>query len=237
MRLGCLGLLVASALQAAISYQGSADLGTTTLATYPVSYTVTGGSTLLVVVISGDTSTDKITGVTYNGVSMTLGDKCSNAGGRWLYLYYLLSPGVGAHNVVVSASPASFMAVVAADYAGVNTSGQPDAATSGGQSSASSSQTVTLTTVANNCWTLLGFAGYNANLPPTAGTGSTRRVFQANFGLPALFDSGGPITPAGSYSMTAAYGGSNNSGAVMVSFSPIVVAPTTPIRHKTSVIR
>ena len=70
-------------------------------------HTVTGANTILwVCAQTGSAGTPAISGVTYNGVSMTAAASSgvqtgSNANQR-IFLYYLVGPATGAHNVVIS---------------------------------------------------------------------------------------------------------------------------------------
>lgn len=208
-----------------IAFVGAADGGDVSSAssrTY--SYTCGSGSNrLLVVAVNGDANSDLITGVTYAGVSMTLIDKqTAGSGERWQYLFYLLSPATGANNVVISASgTCDSIGSGAADYSGVSASGQPDATTKHSTAVSGNTFTTSVATVADNAWTILGDISYNSNIPPTAGTGLTRRTFQASFGSWSIFDSGGVVHPAGSYSMTTNRSGNANSwGHVVGAFSP-----------------
>lgn len=207
----------------AIAFVAAADGGNATATSLTFSYTCGSGSNrLLIVAVIGDLSVDDVTGVTYNGVAMTLIDKqlVVSGGERILYFYYLLNPSSGANNVVVSASSSHFLAALAADYTGVSAL---DNSTKN-EAGSVTSLTTSLTTVANNCWTMLAVDGYSGNSAPTAGTGSTRRTFGAAFGNVGLFDSNAAITPAGSYSMSTGYPGSTGIGHVMASFAPVSAA-------------
>lgn len=197
---------------------GGNNGGTTTSLTF--AHTCTGADRLLVVCVVGDTVTDDVTGVTYNGVSMTL--VLTNAPGsifnRFLYLFYLVAPATGSNNVVISASSNHYLLGGAASYTGVNATGQPD--NSAKQDTTADPTSFSLTPIANNCWTVLIVNSFNGSAPPTAGTGSTRRTFDATFGGWGIFDSNGPITPPSSYNMqTSGYGG-NNVGEIIASFAP-----------------
>lgn len=208
----------------AIAFNAGADLGNNSgSGSLTASYTVsTGSNRMLVVALAGDSSSDNITGLTYAGVAMSLA--CKKApGNRWTYLYYLLGPSSGANNVVISTS-GGYILAVAGDYTGVAQTSQPDATTTNAGSA--TSLTGTLTTIADQCWTIMGFGGYNGNSPPTAGSGSTRRTYDATFGTIGLFDSNAAITPAGSYSMTASYSGTTNENLAMASFSPAAGSPS-----------
>lgn len=188
-------------------------------------YTCSSGSNrLLVVLVLGDTSVNDVTGVTYNGVSMTLAAPPGLAPGgpdnRWLYLFWLVAPATGTNNVVISASSTHYILGGAADYTGVSQTGQPDATTTHAGSGSITALATSITTVANNSWAIL-VENNGGGLPPTANTGDIRRTFDGAFSAWGLFDSNGAITPAGSYSMTTNTGlASNTILHVAASFSP-----------------
>lgn len=211
-----------------VSFVGSADLGNNGgTGTLNVSYTVGSGlNRLLIVGVFGDQATDALTGVTYNGVAMTQYQKTHvDASTRWLYGYYLLNPASGAHTVSITTTTGWILAG-AADYSGVKQV-IPDASVGNSQFfGASGTQTTSLTTVADNCWTIL-IGG--AATTVTAGTGSTlRHTFYT--GGAGMFDSNAPIHPAGSTSMAYGFTGNGNDGmeAVMVSFAPAPVSTARP---------
>lgn len=77
------------------------------------------------------------------------------------------------------------------------------------------SQTQTLTTIADNCWAVMMCHGMY-----TAGTGTTLRIAGDNNSN--LFDGNGLKTPAGSYSLQTTNGSSTGYGAIMASFKPYV---------------
>lgn len=191
------------------------------------SHTVTGSNPILHVavfgdLVSGDATGVKITGVTYNAVAMTLVGKIAEENGatpandRWVYLYELVGPATGAHNVVVSASASIAIAGQSVSHTGAKQSSQPDNFTTNSAAGASSI-TTSLTTVADGCWSVLAIRTSGGTV--SAGSGSTVRTTNAN-GL-SLADSGGPKTPAGSTSMAVTTAGSTTFGVVMASFSPL----------------
>lgn len=211
---------------ASIAFVNAADGGNTTATSLTFSYTTGSGThRLLVVGLMGDSTSDLVTGATYAGSAMTLAQKLAPGGGganRWTYLYWLLNPTSGANNVVISASSSTFIGALAADYTGVKTSGQPDATpvtNAGG--AAITTLTTSLTTVADNSWVILLENSYSGGPPSTAGSGATRRTFDAAFGAIGLFDSNGAVHPAGSYSMTTNRGsGVSTINHILESFSP-----------------
>ncbi len=218
----------------AIAFEGAADLNGVNFSTsYSVNYTCSSNpNRLLIVSFIGDISSgnDDITSVTYNGVSMILGasspsicgDSSSN---RFHYVYYLLNPATGTNVVAITWTNVHFIGVVAADYSGISQVGQPDNVTTHTSALGSAtSLTTSLTTVANNCWIILGEASYEGGTSPTSGAGSTLRVtgVLTTAGEPSIFDSNGPITPAGltSISTNSASNTGNGIDHIMLSFSP-----------------
>jgi hypothetical protein len=192
------------------------------------SHTCTGSLLILFVGFNGDNigAADDITSVTYNGVSMTLAAKQINpasGGDRDTYLYYLLGPATGAHNVVISCTSSHVLQGGAVSYTGVKQSGQPDATAINFEVTPSAKTlTTSVTTVADNCWTVLVEGCFDA-ANPLAGAGSTRRTFDGVNGGWGLFDSNAPKTPAGSTSMTTTRANDPFSLAilhVMASFQP-----------------
>ena len=181
------------------------------------SHTTTGANRILFVgILTG--GGDIVTGVTYAGVSMTLVNKNILASGNVIYLYVLVAPASGANNVVVSQSASAFLDAAAISYTGAKQSGQPDANTTG--AGTGTSLTTTLTTIADNSWTVEIFRDPNLNQIPTAGAGTTLRN---NTQYVSILDSNGPKTPAGSTSLIAnVTSSSTDLGTVMASFAPAI---------------
>lgn len=199
----------------AIALGNVTDGAQATGATYTLSHNSNGD--ILWVGLFGDTS-DTLTSITYNGVAMTLVQKLGvGFGDRWIYLYYLLNPASGANNLVINFSGSTAAKAICVSYTGAKQSGQPDASNSWNDAFvASISHSVT--TTADNCW-MIFIAKTNGAGTPSAGTGSTSRGGSNSF---ALFDSNGPITPAGAYSMDCSVGGSAVWASAMASFAPAV---------------
>ncbi len=216
----------------AIAFVAAADLGDNggTTNSLTVSYTVGSGyNRLLVVVLNGDASVqsgngghDDITGITYASVSLTFATKIIINSGttdpRYNYIYFLLNPASGANNVVISCTNAHWLLPVAADYTGVARSGQPDA-TATATAPGAATITASITTVAANCWAVLGQSESNATQAPTAGAGATFRKSGAAHFQPGMFDSNAALT-VGAHSMTVNDAGTNYLSATVASFTP-----------------
>lgn len=172
------------------------------------SYTVASASGgLLVVCVAGDQTTDLVSGVTYNGVAMTLVAKLLQTGARWHYLFYQKNPTVGAHNVVVSGPGGFFLQTLVSSYIGVGSIGSNDTSVASG-----AAVTTNLTTTRNNSWTVMCFdssAGFGTL------TNMTERVRDEDFNTMVMGDYG-PITPPGAVSMTVDAAG--DSSGIMFLF-------------------
>jgi hypothetical protein len=190
------------------------------------SHTVgTGDNRALLVFDFNDTASNVVTGATYNGVAMTsVSNSFQISGDRYVNCFYLLAPDTGTHNVVISASASKIIAGASVSYFGVKQSGQPDSYATGSNPGQTSFSLAT-TTVADNAWcVLLTRTGGENN---TAGTGTVERVDSANgYGI---FDSGAPVSPAGSKTLSTSEASATPYGGWNVSFAPYV-APTTNIK-------
>jgi hypothetical protein len=181
------------------------------------SHTCSGTNRILFVEAFNAGGGDILTGVTYAGVAMTLVNKVT-IDSQSTQLFYLVAPATGTNNVVVSYSASTIILSNASSYTGANQSGQPDASTThSGQVAANNNFTTTLTTIADNSWTILA-SRENSSASEVASTGSTQRVL--NNGGTGIYDSNGAITPAGSYSMSVKVGQTADWMNVMASFAP-----------------
>jgi len=181
------------------------------VSSHTYAHTCSGADRFLVVAVLGETGFSDatgalITGVTYNGVAATLwGQRCQGDNGgaptsdRWCYFWYLVAPDTGTHDVVITAPIAiSAIGSVCASYTGFDSldAVSTDFALA---LAANTDFPNTLTTVANNCWTIL-VAMDNASTAPTAGSGTTSRISSAALGL-AILDSNGTVGAAGAKSL------------------------------------
>lgn len=171
------------------------------------SFTVgTGSNRLLVVAIYSSA----LSGLTYNGVAMT---KIGHSFFESLELWYLLDPDEGTHDMVATSSGnfAFNPSIYIGSYFGVEDIDNSVTQEDGGTNSA----TITLTTVADNCWLIM--AGFADNGGPV-GAGADTVVRATNNGYGGLLDSNSVKTPAGSDSLN--YTGNGHMYGVMASFSP-----------------
>lgn len=185
-------------------------------------HTCTGSDLVLIVNVVCTGTNPTITGVTYNSVSMTrLGTQIQLDNGYSCSMFYLVGPATGTNNIVASKTPSTGnIFLTAASYTGVSQVSFPDASTQVDYDNTATA-TTSVTTVADNCWTVLG-AG-NEGSTPTAGTGTTLRVGQTVMGI---YDSNGVITPAGSTSLQTTQSGTTDTAHFMLSMAPAGVAPS-----------
>lgn len=169
-------------------------------ASSPTVGTLTNG--ILLVFLANNSDGDDLTSVTWNGSAMTQINKSANADSAGEdYCYAILSPASGNNSIVVTRNSTGTnqrVRMIGASYQGVNQSLTLDAQSV--QTAASTgSVTATLNTVTNNAWKVVFW--YDGNGIPSASTNTTSR---ANDGTNSLVgDSGGPVTPAGAFNMTA----------------------------------
>lgn len=210
-------ILSLSFSSALISYDSSSHGNVVTGTSLTYSHTTSGSARILFVGVSTESASDLVTGITYNGVSMTR-IQFQSGNGEGTYLYYLINPSLGANNVVISTSSSTGIRSASVSYTGALQSGQPDASTK--QTTASTNPFATsLTTVADKSW-MVSYAQSNGFVV-SASTGTTFRD-QSTDQFNGIGDSGGAITPPASYSMSWSGGGVWN--IVQASFSPSVSA-------------
>lgn len=162
---------------------------------------------------------DVVTGVTYNGVSMTFVSKVNSLGaaaGQRLYHYILIAPATGSNNIVVSSSANLGGYISGVSYTGAKQTGQPDASNTQAVSS-NTTLTTSVTTIADNCW-LVGYSYHNGTV--VAGANTTLRGGSVN--VLQTMDSGGDKTPAGSHGLTTTRSPADFISHVMASISPAV---------------
>lgn len=177
------------------------------------------GSNRLVIAVIADDGKGTMD-VTYNGASLTsiLGVE-DTSGFFKFHFFYLLNPDTGSNNLVATRgiNTGDFY-LIGATYTGIKQTGQPDASTTNAQT-AGTSQTTSITTVADNSWSMLLTGADSGNLAASTNSSLRGSILNGFFGF---FDSNSAITPASSFSMSTTM----NSGlrtAIMVSFAPAIV--------------
>jgi RHS repeat-associated protein len=228
-------VLTTGASSPTIAYDNSAIAGNGTPASsLTFSYTDNNNTDGIVIVAvqeappTGSCSTDKVTGVTDNGTSLTdagyyIGNTSPVDGA--LKTYYGYAPAQGTHNIVVSASASCILYATAATYTGVKQSGFPDASGSGNPLNDSGAVTLfqaTTTTANNNAWAIL------VGVPSQSGTataGANTTIRQQQSGDLYYADSNGPVSPAGSIGLNWTMPSATHWVANYFSITPVVSNP------------
>lgn len=180
-------------------------------------HTCSGKNRLLIVGCFGS-GADQITSITYNGIAMQRVDLIQQPSDRFMYIYTLINPPEGAHDVVVSASASIAISGKSVSYTGVRPYPLVDVKVKGtltGQIAFSQ----TLTPTKKNCWTFLIVKTGSAS-QIRAKTGCVMRASGNDLGL---FDSNGVIDPIAPKTMEVERGAGNasNWGGIMISFAPV----------------
>lgn len=213
----------------AIAFDNSA--GSTTLSSSHTSktysHTCSGSDRIIIGGIGTFDSTggNQVSGATYNGVALTELIEVSSQPNTYHSMWYLINPSTGTNNVSFTFSAQTFSWIVSASYTGVNQTSFPDASSSAGSLSGSSISGSVTTTV-NNCWTVMvPFA--NAEIT-SAGAGTTLRVTSPTDLRIGIADSGAPVSPAGSDTLTVNCTNDNNA-YIIASMAPFA-APSSTIK-------
>lgn len=219
-------LALAQPLHAQIAFDAVAGDGTAAFATSQTrSFTMsaTAGGCLVVGVL-GDDVNDNITGVTYDGIAMTLVDKQNTTPTSvyWQYLYVLAAPHSGTHNLVANANASVHILTLAASYTGVSATKCGEVAVE--NNGTGDPYTSSLTTVTDNSWVVMLYSGSGALADST---GFTTRVYDGT-GYVRLGDSG-VVTPAGSKSLSLTGGGIKMSELVAIGPSSTTATPRLPV--------
>ena len=179
------------------------------------SHTCSGSDRVLLVGFFKFGGGDSVTGVTYNGVSMTqLGKGVADASG-YVYLYGLVNPATGANNVVASSSASVQWYGEAVSYTGVDqTTPFPD--TEAYNSSTGTSFTESITTSVADSWIIL--QGRNSVGGPTAGANTTLRVSSPSTDVWFLDSNAGRST--GSNALAWSYGTTETCYRIIAAIAP-----------------
>jgi hypothetical protein len=185
--------------------------------------------------LDGGSTSEFITGINFNGTPMDQAQKLQRSLSApnwfaWAYLYVLKNAPIGTYTVEITASSSIYIdGGMAVSYFDADIVSQPDNA-SANRAEIATTVTNSITTIADNCWTVC--YGYADNGSVAAGTGLTSRATQSNVFI--IGDSNGPTTPAGSVSMTINGAANSNLGILMSSFDPstgpteTIVGSSTP---------
>lgn len=210
---------MAIAIDATSSSGAQVGVTSITLA-HTCSASIANRGLVVAVLAQGGTSTS---GVTYNSVAMTQAPNSPQSfdGSNALSLWYLLNPSSGANNIVASFSGSTTGFVDGVSYRNFATSSVTDTSNTG---DGGVSTTVSVTTATDNDWTVIA-GGTISGHTISASTNTTSRVGNAT----RLFmGDRGPLTPAGSFSMTCSTDGAGTTEAkyIMVAFKVAIQSAT-----------
>lgn len=181
--------------------------GNTTGTSLTFSHTCSGNKRILWVGITAGSS-DVVSGVTYDGVAMSR-KNIRNNGNSTSYLYYLVAPNTGAHDVVVSTTGSVSIFAESASFTGVRQTNPIDAETTS-IASATTSCDNTVTTTVDGCVHIASFA------VDSVGVSSITNGTQVN----AFMGYSAIKTPAGSSTLTGVSGGNNAWASTGAAFAP-----------------
>jgi hypothetical protein len=212
-------------IQCAIALD-SADPGATLASgtSFSFNHTCTGSNLILFVnVAAGDVHTDP-SSVLYNSVNLTLITSVDSTNAGRISQWYLLGPTTGTHSIQVNFAATHVNPYASGiSYTGAKQSGVPDAQTTAAPTG-QDHVTMTLTTVADNCWVTCAVASSVSSSGFTY-TNLTERL------VGEVADSNAVVHPAGSFTGTVTVTGVNQDwSGIMVSFAPFV-AGTSPMKR------
>lgn len=188
------------------------------------SHTVSGSDRILYVGFVWDPGNDDPSSVTYDSVAMTQIGKILT-GGMNRYLYRLIAPNTGTHDVVVTTATGHTIFGGAGSYTGAHQTSQPASASTFLSTGTPTSLLSSLTPTVDNAWIVLWEGSYNGNAEPGAGTGATKIAADNAFGTWGLFDTNAAISPAASTDMTTTRSSTPDReiGHIMVEIRPVAV--------------
>lgn len=178
-------------------------------ATLNFSHTTSGtGRYLFCISTSGNQN--GVSGVTYNGVAMSLiGNLTAGDLNGYVKNWGLVNPALGTNTVSVTGSGG--IQIVCSSYTGASAT-QAGATNNGDSGGVTTSITKSVTTVADKSWVIGGASFVTGSQSLVAGSGANQVVARSgsasNGYAIGIFDSNGQKTPAGSYSMTVDRSGS-----------------------------
>lgn len=188
------------------------------------SHTCTGSDLVLIVQVACRTGSADITGVTYNGVSMTKEDDTENTNVCGVQTYSLINPATGANNVVISLGGYKLLTGVATSFSGAN---QTDAveAINGSNTGYSAAPSNAVTTITNDAIVIDGLNCQGARTV-TVGSGQTERnnSDHSDGNLGQFVISTEPKTTAGSVTMSHSWTGDDNWAQSLLVVKPAAAA-------------
>lgn len=195
----------------------SAGSGTSTT----VSFTVSGDNRLIMSggqdQISGSTF---ITGITYNGVSLTLINGLQRPSERYTTLWYLLNPSTGTNNYTITKSSSGYHGHWGVSYTGVKNQA-PTANSTNSQGTLTTSYSHSLTTIGSANKRIMGTVTESVGASPSTDTIADTALLNG-----FTFFAYDGVATAGTYTQNYTTGSSTRWASVMASFEEEPVAST-----------
>lgn len=195
----------------------------TSAATFNIAHSCTGSNLILIVTTSEDNSNGSVTGITYNSVALTQIGTGVVSGSNTVRMWYLLSPATGTNNITITGSAGNTnMGVCAVSYTGVKQSSQPDASGTN-TSGATVSYSESVTTITNNCWTVMAGCALSGLVLVNSSKAFIRQQPEVTYRGTFYTDSNSEITPAGSTTSTVT-SVSQSFLTIMISIAPFTTS-------------
>lgn len=209
----------------AIAFDNGDDHASTTAASQTFAFTSSSAAAgYMVIGVTGSTTTDKITGITYNNVALTKLDSGQKSGDRWESVWYLLSPASGANNVVITNSSSDFIQAKVVTLTGISQV-PPQMGTQVTGTAASFTTTITPNTAGSAVLTYGSYAqrataSNNADTTARAGGSATGLIAEAT---------GDPSTGATTLHFKTSDSSSQAYIAFPIALAPYVASPVAPV--------
>lgn len=211
---------------AGIAFDGASNSGYQAAAsTYSWSHTCAGANRYLVVGVSMLSLAQTVTGITCNGVALTLiGVKASISGAARVELWGLVAPASGSNTVAVTLSGAIASSAGAVSFTGVHQTSPIEGFNSAQATNVGAADAmVNVTTVATDDWTVDVVATDDGSI--SVGAGQTERVNVTGAGGSGAMSSEGNKTPAGAVTMSWTGVGALSTWAIgSVGLRPVAAA-------------
>jgi hypothetical protein len=183
----------------------------------------TSGSNRFLVSWALTTNATDMSGVTYNGVSLTKAGEV-NQDAFSTECHYLINPTSGANNMVWSQGTSTTFVTTAVSYTGVNQSFTPVTDTDSDYSG-NLTLDASFTTTVDNSWIIWNIRNPGSD-PNASGTNFVTRAVGTDNGI-YVGDTNGAITPAGATSMSVTMDQTWNNDLFNMQIEP---APSTSIK-------
>ena len=186
--------------------------------TYSHEVSATGTNRILFVNV--EDSGAAVNSVTYASSSLTLiGSDYDSYSNESDYLYYMVAPATGTHNVVITLSASNYFHSSAVSYTGASQTDVPEAYATAHGTASGSTYSQSLTTLSDNSWVVMGARDCGGGTVSGVGAGTTQRAVDGE-NAEELVDSGGPVSPAGSKTLNVTGTGTDRWASVIAAFKP-----------------